>query len=53
MKETNIKGINTDDLPDLVAGAKVVSASPLDDFVKAVLGEQKPVDTATENEHLT
>lgn len=44
MKDTNIDGIKSDDLPALIAGAKVVTASPLDDFVAAVLGDNKPVD---------
>lgn len=39
-------------LPELVTGARVVSASPLDDFIHEIFGEPKALDAGADSAHI-
>lgn len=51
--KTEIPGITDKNLPDLVAGARVVSASPLDNLIDEIFGgppaSVNPVDIKPKN----
>lgn len=52
IEKTEFPGIAGSDLPELIAGARVASASSLDEFAREVLSVAKDVDIRPMKSHI-